>query len=108
MLQAAENPSAEAHLSPSPHEILQFEDVKPSQVDVQPQDIYPSFTQSIASSRPIEPQPVVIDRKAAKTAFRSAISKIAQVRNISSPILKVITIKRYIDELMAAINGVAS
>ena len=108
MLQAVENPATEAHLSPSPHEILQFEEVKPSQAGGEPQDIYPSFTQSIASSRPVDPQPVVYDRKAAKTAFRSAISKIAQVRNISSPILKVITIKRYLDELMSAINGVAS
>ena len=34
--------------------------------------------------------------------------KIEQVRNISSPILKVITVQRIVDELNAAIMGVES
>ena len=41
-------------------------------------------------------------------AFNLAIKKIEQVRNISSPILKVITVQRMFSEIMAAMMGVAN
>ena len=67
---------------------------------------YPNLVNSMVEIKKFVEPP--IDRKMAKQAFRQAFKKIEQVRNISSPILKVITVKRHVDELMAAIMGVAT
>lgn len=48
------------------------------------------------------------EKSAARKAFKSLMLKIEQVRNISSPILKVITVQRIVDELNAAMMGVES
>ena len=48
------------------------------------------------------------EKSADRKAFKSLMLKIEQVRNISSPILKVITVQRIVDELNAAIMGVES
>ena len=44
------------------------------------------------------------DEEACKHAFNTAIRKIEQVRNISSPILKVIQIARYMDEILGVMG----
>lgn len=49
---------------------------------------------------------VNIDEKEARSVFENALKKIEQVRNISSPILKVITLSRLMDELMGLMSAV--
>jgi hypothetical protein len=49
---------------------------------------------------------VKIDEKEARGVFENALKKIEQVRNISSPILKVITLSRLMDELMGLMSAV--
>jgi hypothetical protein len=49
---------------------------------------------------------VKIDEKEARSVFENALKKIEQVRNISSPILKVITLSRLMDELMGLMSAV--
>ena len=45
-----------------------------------------------------------IDEDEARSAFTSSVKKIEQVRNISSPILKVITLSRCMDDIMGLIR----
>ena len=71
------------------HDTLQFEENKSSKLSNT--ELYPTMANSLLSVKPLPPEPE-IDRKQAKIAFKSAIKKIEQVRNISSPILKVITV----------------
>jgi hypothetical protein len=49
---------------------------------------------------------VKIDENEARSVFENALKKIEQVRNISSPILKVITLSRLMDELMGLMSAV--
>lgn len=49
---------------------------------------------------------VNIDEREARSTFESALKKIEQVRNISSPILKVITLSRLMDEMMGLMSSV--
>ena len=45
------------------------------------------------------------DDKTAEIYFKKMIRKFENVRNISSPVLKLITIHRLMNEFMAAFNG---
>lgn len=44
--------------------------------------------------------------QACEDAFRAQVRKIEQIRNISSPILKVITLSRVIDEMMGLMGEI--
>jgi len=47
-----------------------------------------------------------VDESEARSVFAGALKKIEQIRNISSPILKVITLSRLMDELMGLMSAV--
>lgn len=49
-----------------------------------------------------------IDDSTAELYFRKMIRKFESVRNVSSPVLKLITIHRLVNEFMAALNGAAN
>ena len=44
------------------------------------------------------------DDKTAESLFRKLLRKFQNVRNVSSPVLKLITIHRLMNEVMAAVN----
>ena len=48
------------------------------------------------------------DEKMAESIFRRMIRKFEYVRNVSSPVLKLITIQRLVNEFMAALNGASN
>ena len=54
----------------------------------------------------VQPSNYQISDKMALEAFKECVKKIEQVRHVSSPILKVITFQRAMDELMGLISEV--
>ena len=48
------------------------------------------------------------DDKVAESLFRKQLRKFESVRNMSSPVFKLITIHRVMNEFMAAFNGAAN
>lgn len=60
----------------------------------------------LAAAEPVVFKP--IDDKTAEQYFRRMIRKFESVRNVSSPVLKLITIHRLVNEFMAAFNGAAN
>ena len=59
---------------------------------------------------PAEPAPVIkpCDERTAESLFRKLVRRFENVRNVSSPVLKLITVHRLIDEFMAAFHGTAN
>ena len=76
--------------------------------EIQPQDEINTASALADSKRTVVGIQGKFEKSAARKAFKSLMLKIEQVRNISSPILKVITVQRIVDELNAAIMGVES
>ena len=85
---------------------MKFESLALRHGDMQPQDA-PASTLA-DSKRTVVGAQGMFDKSAARKAFKQCMQRIEHVRNISSPILKVITIQRIVNELMAAIMGVES
>ena len=54
--------------------------------------------------QPPEAPPATVDDRTAAIMFKKMIRKFEQVRNVSSPVLKLITIHRLMNEVMAAVN----
>ena len=54
--------------------------------------------------QPPEAPPESVDDRTAAIMFKKMIRKFEQVRNVSSPVLKLITIHRLMNEVMAAVN----
>jgi hypothetical protein len=53
----------------------------------------------------VEQPPKQCDEKTAEALFGRMLKKFQDVRNVSSPVLKLITIHRVMSEVMAAISG---
>ena len=54
--------------------------------------------------QPPESPPATVDDRTAAILFKKMLRKFEQVRNVSSPVLKLITIHRLMNEVMAAVN----
>ena len=58
--------------------------------------------------QPPESPPTTVDDRTAAIMFKKMLRKFEQVRNVSSPVLKLITIHRLMNEVMAAVNDAQS
>ncbi len=67
-----------------------------------------AFEQPPASQTEGESKDLQCDEAVAASMFRKLMRKFDLVRNVSSPVLKMITIHRVMNEFMAAANGASN